>query len=372
MTERDQDDDSGAGGTGARRIDVEGPDDTGEDEGDDAADTDADGPGDAVTTDTGPDAELWNQRLDSLKEELANAETDAERAQYREQIDDLRSKMREAGLLTEGAAEAAASTAEPASDAETDAPDAETDAPDDRGAATTDAQESAATAAATESGTEPPSDGRSAPDDASSDEADGPPDSDTADPESDAESTADAEAEPPSADAEVSPTDEGSSTAAEAGDADSTTAELSALRDTVSDLDERLDDLERLFTEYKRKNERQHEILQKDAVEGLANRMLRVRETLLRAIEYNDWDDAEADQLRGIVKQFDQQLTAKEIDSIDPEPGDEIDDLRHELAAPRKESEDVGPDRVLRVERRGFEVSGYPIRPAEIVATKRD
>lgn len=150
-----------------------------------------------------------------------------------------------------------------------------------------------------------------------------------------------------------------------------TTPDVADLEAALSGAVDRIDDLEDLFDEYKRKNERQHELLKKDALEGLARRMLKVRSTLSRFLEYNDWDETEAEQIRAIVRQFDQQLTAKDIEEIDPEPGEEVDDLFHELAGPREQSDEIGPNRVLRVERKGFKISGYPIQPAEVIATER-
>jgi len=121
-------------------------------------------------------------------------------------------------------------------------------------------------------------------------------------------------------------------------------------------------------SEYQRKNEREHRLLEKDALESLATRMLRVRDTLERLLEYGDWDDESADQFRSLLRQFDQQFTAKRIDIIDPDRGDEVDSSKHRIEAQEK-AEDVAPDRVLRVESKGYEISGFPLRPAEVVVT---
>jgi len=121
-------------------------------------------------------------------------------------------------------------------------------------------------------------------------------------------------------------------------------------------------------SEYQRKNEREHRLLEKDALESLATRMLRVRDTLERLLEYGDWDDESADQFRSLLRQFDQQFTAKRIDIIDPDRGDEVDSSKHRIEAQEK-AEDVAPDRVLRVDSKGYEISGFPLRPAEVVVT---
>lgn len=153
---------------------------------------------------------------------------------------------------------------------------------------------------------------------------------------------------------------------------DAAETDTEALRSGLEDALDRIDHLETLVSEYQRKNEREHDVMKKEALEDFATRILRVRDTLERLIEYGEWDDAGADQLNSLLRQFDQQFTAKSIDIVDPERGEEIDDIKHSLAGPRERADDIGPNRVLRVESKGYEVSGYPLRQAKVIATERE
>lgn len=136
--------------------------------------------------------------------------------------------------------------------------------------------------------------------------------------------------------------------------------------------EQRVDELETLVGDLRRKNEREHEMLKREALEDFASRLLKVRDTLDRAIEYNDWSAQDEQLIQGIVQQFDQEFTSGSIELIDPDPGDEIDEVRHAFAGPRESSEQIGANRVLRVEQKGFEVSGYPLRRAKIIASERE
>lgn len=136
--------------------------------------------------------------------------------------------------------------------------------------------------------------------------------------------------------------------------------------------EQRVDELETLVGDLRRKNEREHEMLKREALEDFASRLLKIRDTLDRAIEYNDWSAQDEQLIQGIVQQFDQEFTSGSIELIDPDPGDEIDEVRHAFAGPRESSEQIGPNRVLRVEQKGFEVSGYPLRRAKIIASERE
>jgi molecular chaperone GrpE (heat shock protein) len=155
-----------------------------------------------------------------------------------------------------------------------------------------------------------------------------------------------------------------------------TGAEIERLQQTVADLDSEINELEETFEEYKRRNERQHKYLKKDAVEDFADRMLNVRESLKKVIEFYDWDESQTRLFESLVREFDQQFTMKDIGKIEPERGETVDNLRHDVVERQAAPDGVGANRVLRVETVGFEVRGfdgdrYPLRQANVVATDR-
>ncbi|MFB6110147.1 MAG: nucleotide exchange factor GrpE [Halodesulfurarchaeum sp.] len=145
-------------------------------------------------------------------------------------------------------------------------------------------------------------------------------------------------------------------------------AELSA---SVEAIESRVDELEDLFSEFKRANEHEHAEIRKYSTEEFAENMLRVRDTLQRAIEFFDWEGDKRSRMEAIIDQFDQQFTAREIDVIEPEPGVPFEFGEHEVVG-REPAPDHDKDEILRVQRRGFELSGRVIRPAQVVVASEE
>lgn len=155
----------------------------------------------------------------------------------------------------------------------------------------------------------------------------------------------------------------------ESGQQDGVEDTVTTLREQIATNEDDIANLEQLFAEYKRANEHEHEELRKHAVEGFANNMLRVRDTLQRALELFEWDEKKQDQLEGIVDQFDQQFTSRDIEPIEPAVGTAFDYDRHELDR-RDESPNYEEDAVIEVVEKGFVLSGRVIRPAKVVVAK--
>ena len=449
MSEEGAKEDTGAGETSGQRIDVDDAEAGDDREGEADVDTRSE-PGRRGETDgaggadrgMNPVAEKWHERLSALNDRLSATKTEEERARLAAKREDLRKRMKQAGILEVG------------------------QSGDGESAGRSEARRTGAGGAAegvdTETGAEPPAEnatevadeiesvdrdsetrGDAAPDDGAGARTAGP----TTDGASTAESTAeDSEEHPEAVNVPIETPDDGAgdaagsesasepaaesaanvgpaaqpqaeetapaggeaedgagSTAEDAIDADSTAAdsatdsaptgtdsastddesaptddesastgaEVEALRRTVSESVDRIEDLERMFDEYKRRNEHEHDEIRKYAVEDFAGDMLRVRETLRKALEFNDWEDGKADQIRAIVTQFDQQFTARSIEPIDPERGAEFDSFRHEMVD-QAPSEEFDGERVVRVERKGFELSERVIRPAQVVVAERE
>jgi len=162
---------------------------------------------------------------------------------------------------------------------------------------------------------------------------------------------------------------DGESPESVAGDDPETT--VADLESTIFELKGELAELEQQFKEQKQRNERKHEEIRKYSVDSFAQNMLQVRDTLQRAIELGDWDDANESRLNAVVKQFDQQFTKNTIEPIDPGRGAEFDPRCHE-AIKEEGSTEFDAERVLRVETRGFELADQVIRPAEVVISARE
>lgn len=149
------------------------------------------------------------------------------------------------------------------------------------------------------------------------------------------------------------------------------TAELEPIPDTeetpdVEALTTKLAELEDTFEEFKRSNKHEHQEIRKYSVESFAENMLRVRDTLERAVELFEWESDKQARMEAIISQFDQQFTSGEIAPIEPERGVLFDYDRHEVVG-REEAADLDSDEIIRVERKGFELEDRVLRPAQIV-----
>jgi molecular chaperone GrpE len=157
----------------------------------------------------------------------------------------------------------------------------------------------------------------------------------------------------------------------ESGDDEETDLTVDELESMVVGLEDQLAELSQQFTEHKQRNERKHDEIKTYSVDSFAQNMLKVRDTLQRAIELGDWDDANESRLNAVIKQFDQQFTKNTIEPVDPDRGTEFDPRYHE-AIKEEESDEFDAERVLRVETRGFVLVDRPIRPAKVVISARD
>lgn len=157
----------------------------------------------------------------------------------------------------------------------------------------------------------------------------------------------------------------------ESGDDEETDLTVAELESMVVGLEDQLAELSQQFTEHKQRNERKHDEIKTYSVDSFAQNMLKVRDTLQRAIELGDWDDANESRLNAVIKQFDQQFTKNTIEPVDPDRGTEFDPRYHE-AIKEEESDEFDAERVLRVETRGFVLVDRAIRPAKVVISARD
>jgi molecular chaperone GrpE len=128
----------------------------------------------------------------------------------------------------------------------------------------------------------------------------------------------------------------------------------------------KLEELENTLEEFKRSNEHEHQEIRKYSVESFAENMLRVRDTLDRAVELFDWESDKQERMEAIISQFDQQFTSGEITAIKPESGEQFDYNRHEVVG-REEATGIDSDEIIRVERKGFELGDRVLRLAQVV-----
>ena len=143
-------------------------------------------------------------------------------------------------------------------------------------------------------------------------------------------------------------------------------AERADQADRADDLESRLRRKQADFQNYKKRQEKRMEEERERATEDLVERLLDVRDNLARALD----TDEDADIRGGIdstLSQFDRELDRVDVERIEPEPGDTVDPVRHEVLAtvPSGESEDAIAD----VHRPGYEMGGKVLRPAQVTVS---
>ena len=171
----------------------------------------------------------------------------------------------------------------------------------------------------------------------------------------------------------------------ESADTESVARELAALRARVDALESQLEDREAEldevtsklkrkqadFQNYKKRTEKRREQERQRATEDLVERLLDVRDNLLRAL---DQETADADDIReGIettLTQFDRVLDEENVDVVDPEPGETVDPHTHEVLM--RVDSDQPEDTIAEVHRPGYVMAEKVLRPAQVTVSEGD
>jgi len=143
-------------------------------------------------------------------------------------------------------------------------------------------------------------------------------------------------------------------------------ADLAGARETVEDLESKLKRKQADFQNFKKRQEKRREQEKRRATEDLVERLLDVRDNLVRALE----TDEDADIRGGVEKtldQFDRVLDAEDVRTVEPDPGTETDPERHEVLM-RVES-DHPEGAVAALHRPGYETPDRVLRPAQVTVS---
>ena len=199
---------------------------------------------------------------------------------------------------------------------------------------------------------------------------DGTPDAAETDSDPDASADADADARTESTDSEATP--EGvADLAAQVADLESRLAdvesELEAKTERVEELEGALARSQADFKNYKKRAKRREEEIRERATEDFVERIVSVRDNLVRALE----QDEDADIRPGIestVEEFDRILSDEDVTEIAPEPGADVNPTRHQVLmrvdAPQPEGT------VAEVYRPGYEMAGSVLREAQVTVSE--
>ncbi|PSP78197.1 nucleotide exchange factor GrpE [Halobacteriales archaeon QS_1_68_20] len=146
-------------------------------------------------------------------------------------------------------------------------------------------------------------------------------------------------------------------------------ADLAEREEEVEDLESRLKRKQADFQNYKKRRKREEQKIRERATEDLVERLLDVRDNLVRALS-DDHDDVEG--LREGVKmtlgEFDRVLDAEDVQEIDPEPGSEVDPSRHEVMMRVHSDQPEGT--VADVYQPGYEMADQVLRAAKVTVSE--
>ena len=149
-----------------------------------------------------------------------------------------------------------------------------------------------------------------------------------------------------------------------AQEAEERTAEAEA---EVEELESRLKRKQADFQNFKKRMERKQERQRKHATEDLVERLLDVRDNLVRALDQDEGADLRPG-LEKTLDQFDRVLDAEEVRTIDPEPGEDVDPERHEVLMRVDSEQPEGT--VGDVHRQGYEMADRVLRPAQVTVAE--
>jgi molecular chaperone GrpE len=144
-------------------------------------------------------------------------------------------------------------------------------------------------------------------------------------------------------------------------------AELATKENRIEDLESTLKRTKADFQNYKKRAEKKKEQIKERATEDLIERLIDVRDNLVRALE----QDADADIRDGVeatLSTFDRVLEDENVEAIHPEPGTEVDPRVHEVVA--RVDGDQPEGRVEDVYRPGYRMAGKVLQAAQVTVSE--
>ncbi|MFB6178566.1 MAG: nucleotide exchange factor GrpE [Halorientalis sp.] len=142
--------------------------------------------------------------------------------------------------------------------------------------------------------------------------------------------------------------------------------ELETREDEVTKLESQLKRTQADFQNYKKRMKKRREEEKQRATEDLVERLLDVRDNLVRALDQDEGVDIR-DGVEATLRQFDEELDRENVDEIAPDPGESVDPQRHEVLL-RVES-DHPEGAIDEVHRPGYEMGEKVIRTAQVTVS---
>ena len=139
-----------------------------------------------------------------------------------------------------------------------------------------------------------------------------------------------------------------------------------ALESELEELRAKLTRKQADFQNYKKRTKRKQEQIRERATEDLVERLVPVRDNLVRALD----QDEDADIRPGVestLTEFDHVLDEENVTVIEPEPGDETDPHRHEVMM--RVDADQPEGTIVDRYQAGYEMGDRVLRPAQVTVS---
>ncbi|MFC6825433.1 nucleotide exchange factor GrpE [Halopelagius fulvigenes] len=146
-------------------------------------------------------------------------------------------------------------------------------------------------------------------------------------------------------------------------------SELDSSNERVEDLSSRLKRTQADFQNYKKRAKKKQEQIRERATEDFVERVVKVRDNLIRALEQDEDTDIRPG-VESTLEEFDRILDSENVTTIDPEPGTEVDPTRHEVMM--RVDSDQPEGTVADVYQPGYEMAEKVIREAQITVSTGD
>lgn len=143
---------------------------------------------------------------------------------------------------------------------------------------------------------------------------------------------------------------------------------LQQREEQVVELQDKLKRKQADFQNFKKRQERKAADKQARATEDLIQRLLPVRDNLVRALEQDE--NAESgirEGVEGTLKEFDRVLDNEEVTAIEPEAGQSTDPERHEVMMRVESGQPEGT--IVDVFRPGYEMADRVVRTAQVTVS---
>ncbi|MDZ7687299.1 MAG: nucleotide exchange factor GrpE [Halobacteriales archaeon] len=148
--------------------------------------------------------------------------------------------------------------------------------------------------------------------------------------------------------------------------------ELEEREERIEELESRVKRVQADFKNYKKRAKEKREEVRERATEDLVERLLGVRDDFDRALEADEEDDTDTEDLRGGVEMVRDKLDdVLRNEGVERVGTDEFDPEKHQ-AMMRVESEEHEEGDIVDVYEHGYRMAGRIVRPAKVTVAEGD